>query len=461
MPWKIRLSLAAVAALSVSLTSVHSALAYHRPPITVRILNADGTEQSKFDIASANDATGMSVAVADLGTDGVPEIILGSGLGNEPRVHVVRQDGSEIGSFLAYAADMGVGINVAACDLDGNGTMEIVTAPQRGGGPHVRVFSAKGGSASGGDYAPEVIHDGFFAYSENFKGGVNLACGDLDGDGSAELVTLPGPGGGPHVRVWKKTADGMSLHEEFFAFGADDRRGLVGTVHDNKLTVVSQHASETNLKTYTVHSEPAVIDERAFTLNATGVGSVFAQGGTLKLTTTSRASVYDVTTGSVTPLTSPFGSAVAAAADVNQDGSGEIITVPAKPVFGGEAAGKSIVVDLSEQRLYAYKDGVLENTFLVSTGKYPFATPLGKHSVLAKPFYVDYSWSYGPGDPRNYNLGIVPYNLRIYPHIYIHYAYWHNNFGHPMSHGCINVNLENSKWIYEWADLNIPVTVQT
>jgi lipoprotein-anchoring transpeptidase ErfK/SrfK len=73
---------------------------------------------------------------------------------------------------------------------------------------------------------------------------------------------------------------------------------------------------------------------------------------------------------------------------------------------------------------------------------------------------VNYTWNYGPDDPRNYDLGPVKYNLRIYPHIYIHYAYWHNNFGRPMSHGCVNVNWDNMKWLYDWAEEGIPVTVR-
>ncbi len=66
-------------------------------PVTVRILSQDGSERSSFTVATANVTGGMSVAVADLGTDGTPEIILGNGLGNEPRVRVVRENGSEVG----------------------------------------------------------------------------------------------------------------------------------------------------------------------------------------------------------------------------------------------------------------------------------------------------------------------------------------------------------------------------
>ena len=117
------------------------------------------------------------------------------------------------------------------------------------------------------------------------------------------------------------------------------------------------------------------------------------------------------------------------------------------------------MVDLSEQRLYAYNDGVLENSFLISSGINNL-TPLGKHAILAKIYEVDYRWSYGVNDPRNYDLGVVPYNLRFFPHIYLHYAYWHNNFGHVMSHGCVNVSLTNMKWLYNWAEKGDEVNVR-
>ncbi len=127
--------------------------------------------------------------------------------------------------------------------------------------------------------------------------------------------------------------------------------------------------------------------------------------------------------------------------------------------FASTTSGKHITIDLSQQRLRAYENGRLTNTFLVSSGRWGYWTRKGLHSVLKKAPVVRYAWTYGPDHPENYDLGNVPYNLRIYPHTYIHYAYWHYNFGRPMSHGCVNVNLANMKWIYRWADEGTPVLV--
>lgn len=418
-------------------------------PVTVRILASDGTERSSFSILTANTAGGMSVAVADLGSDGLPEIILGNGLGNEPRVHVLREDGSEVGSFLAYAPTMGLGVNVGVCDIDGDGDKEIVTSPQRGGGPHVRIFDNYG----------NLFDAGFFAYDQSMREGVNVACGDLDGDGAAEIVTFPAAGGEPRVRVWTRNHDvgAMELMEEFLAFDEDDRRGLVGAVHEGTLSVANQRGAEVERKTYVIHSPATIVSSETLTTGGRGTVSMFEHDDALAIATSQGAEI--VTASKLTiAVTSSTGSAAAAAADFDRDGTEEIVTVESRAWFGEEnQAGRRIVVDLSEQRLYAYENGLLSNSFLVSTARPPFRTPIGEHTVLAKVPLVHYA---GGSGADAYDLGWIPYNLRFYPHIYIHYAPWHNNFGYVISHGCVNVALENIKWIYDWAEEGDAVIVQ-
>jgi len=421
--------------------------AWQQPMTTVRILSSDGTERSSFSLATANQIGGLSVAVADLGSDEKPEIILGNGLGNEPRVHVYRADGSEVGSFLAYDAAMGVGVNVVACDLDGNGINEIVTAPQRGGGPHVRVFDNFG----------TILDPGFFAYAESMREGVNLACGDLDGDSRAEIVTLPASGAGPHVRVWKRNKNAMEMSDEFFAFDQSDRRGLVGTIENGNLIVASQRGTNTDIQTYVIHSPTTRISTSNVNTNARGVTSIVSRDGENIFATSQGATLV----GAISKFeieNSANESAAAAMGDVDGDGIVEYVVTESRPFVGDDAEGKRIVIDLSEQRLYTYQNGLLDNSFLVSTARPPYSTPLGEHSILAKIPLVHYAGGTGADA---YDLGWIPYNLRFYPHVYIHYAPWHNNFGHVMSHGCVNVSLENIKWIYEWATEGIPVIVQS
>lgn len=438
----------AILSLIAASVPVETAYAKNRPQeIVVRIVNADMSVRSTFSVVTANDAGGMSVAVADLGSDGTAEIILGNGLGNEPRIHVLRADGSEVGSFLAYDASMGVGVNVAACDLDGDGTNEIVTVPMRGAPSHVRIFNNFG----------TLVDPGFFAYDAANANGVNLACGDMDGDGRAELATLPAAGSGPDIKIWKRTNAAMILAQEFFLFDATDARGVVGAIGNKILRVAAQKGKDHETFDAKLSTDKNIVASVAQNDDADGAtGMFFADGRTYR--TTSNAQVIDADSFVSSSYANVHGSIAAAAGDVDGDGNTEMVVVDSRVMYGGNATGKSIVVDTSEQRVFAYDNGLLEGSFLVSTARAPYQTPLGEHKITAKIPLVHYAGGRGS---EAYDLGWIPYNLRFYEHIYIHYAPWNTTFGYTLSHGCVNVSLENIKWIYDWADVGIPVSVRS
>jgi len=139
---------------------------------------------------------------------------VGIGAGGAPPVDVYNADGSVRFSYLAYDAGLRGGVTVATGDVDGDGTDDIVTGAGAGGGPHVKVF----------DGATGRLLVEFFAYDPAFAGGVSVATADIDGDGRAEVVTGAGPGGGPHVRVFGGTS--AKLINEFFAYDPAFRSGV-------------------------------------------------------------------------------------------------------------------------------------------------------------------------------------------------------------------------------------------
>ena len=130
-----------------------------------------------------------------------------------------------------------------------------------------------------------------------------------------------------------------------------------------------------------------------------------------------------------------------------------ILPVPASGPGASISSGKQIVVDLSDSRIYAYEDGVLKHNVLVSTGLPLTPTVLGDYNIYWK---LDKQRMIGPG----YNLPDVPWVMYFFQGYAIHGTYWHNNFGRPMSHGCVNLPTTDAAWFYQFGEVGTPVHVQ-
>lgn len=164
-------------------------------------------ELDSFFAYDVNFSGGVRVAAGDVTGDGTPDIITGAGPGGGPHVKVFDGlSGDERESFLAFSPDFLGGVYVAAGDVNNDGFADVITGAGGEAAPHVRVFSGE----TGGELAS------FFAYSATFTGGVRVASGDVNGDGFSDIVTGAGAGGGPHVKVF----DGQSGVEtaSFFAY---------------------------------------------------------------------------------------------------------------------------------------------------------------------------------------------------------------------------------------------------
>ncbi len=111
-----------------------------------------------------------------------------------------------------------------------------------------------------------------------------------------------------------------------------------------------------------------------------------------------------------------------------------------------------IDVDLSSQSVAAYQGDVLESSFIVSTGTWQHPTVTGNYHIYVKYRYADMA---GPG----YYLPDVPYVMYFYKGYGLHGTYWHNNFGTPMSHGCINFSIGDAGWLYNFASVGTLVRV--
>lgn len=116
---------------------------------------------------------------------------------------------------------------------------------------------------------------------------------------------------------------------------------------------------------------------------------------------------------------------------------------------------KWIEVSLGEQKLRAWEGNRVVMEFLISSGRWA-PTPTGDFSVWYKTRFQSMIGG-SPALGTYYNLPNVPYNMFFYNGYAIHGAYWHNNFGRPMSHGCVNSPVAQAAQLFDWTG---PVVAQ-
>lgn len=195
--------------------------------------------------------TGFSIASGNVWGDPREEVIVGTRLGTVNKVRVYSNDGTLRATFSPYPASFRGGVRVAACDLDADGTEEIITTPGPGYKPFVRIFDGTGHL---------VLQKQFAVLDGKFTGGLNVACGDLDGDGTAEIVAA-GSRGAASVAVYRY--DGRRIFS-FQPYGRSFNGGITVAVLRGTSSLQIVTAPESGTK-----------PERRFTLQGKQVGSSF------------------------------------------------------------------------------------------------------------------------------------------------------------------------------------------
>jgi lipoprotein-anchoring transpeptidase ErfK/SrfK len=118
---------------------------------------------------------------------------------------------------------------------------------------------------------------------------------------------------------------------------------------------------------------------------------------------------------------------------------------------------KRIVVSISQQAMWAYKGDQVVLSSLVSTGRSGFETPLGNYAILSK---LTSQTMEGVIGGEYYNVPDVPWVMYFTNGGHaLHGTYWHNNFGAPMSHGCVNLPMDVAAWLFQWAPVGTPVLI--
>ncbi len=117
---------------------------------------------------------------------------------------------------------------------------------------------------------------------------------------------------------------------------------------------------------------------------------------------------------------------------------------------------KWIDINLTTQHLVAYQGGHAVFATYISSG-------VAKHPTTPGVFHIYWKLRsqemIGGVGAEHYDLPNVPYVMYFYGANAIHGTYWHHNFGHPMSHGCINATTPAAAWLYYWAPIGTTVRV--
>mgnify|MGYP002638723300 CR=1 FL=1 len=411
----------------------------------------------------------MDFSTVDLGGDGVDEIVISYGYLDYPEVKIFRYDGSLINSFKPYPVGYEGRINVSTGDFDNDGKDEIITAPGEGGGPHVRIFDG---------YGELKFNKGFFVADEKNRQGVEVSIGDVNGDGQAEIIASLLEDGKNIIRFF--SYKGESLFSEIaldvedafepMKVNSSDLNGdgkdeiVLGAGMGNKPLVKVLDYKGKELASFYAYGENFLggvdvdgvkFNGSRYIITAAGFSGgphvrFFDLNGEVKLDPT--FFVYDKS----------FRGGLNVSVGHFNNGHDEVVVIPQTVSNASEltSSGKTIKVDISDQRLYTYDRGKLKNTFLISSGRYGYDTPIGTYLVYRKKALVRMSWYYGENNPNNYDLDNVPHVLYFKGPYTLHGAFWHTNWGHRMSHGCVNISLPHAEWLYDWSPVGTKVIIQ-
>ncbi len=313
---------------------------------------------------------GVSVALADVNGDGIPDLVVGAGPGGGSEVKVIDgtkldevQANGEIATsalladFHAFNVGSPSGVSVAAADLNGNGRTDIVVGAGRGGPPEVKIIDGTGldGLQAGGEIANSLVLADFYAFNPAFTGGVSVAASDVGA--RHDLVVGAGAGGGPNIEVFdgaQLTAPGSHAAAlpvaSFFAFDPHFIGGVSVAVADVNesgtpdIVVGPGAGGGPEVKVFDGATFAVLADYMAYTPTFFGGVNVAASSGSVVTAQGQGGSTVDLFHGTAsTPLDlfEPFpGSAGGYSVAVDLPGSSTSTSIPAQVTVGRASAAK-------------------------------------------------------------------------------------------------------------------------
>jgi hypothetical protein len=175
---------------------------------------------------------GVNVAIGNVDAESNPETIIAAGKGGGPRIRIYHHTNGFAGyDFYAFNSSLRSGVDVATGDIDGDGIEEIIAATGPGTSPKIAMFQANGDGT--------VTKVTEFTTFGTHSGGIRVAAGDVDGDGKDEIIAGADAGGGPRVNVFDVEGTTVTQKHSFYPYSAGFRGGVdvasadvVGTTAD-------------------------------------------------------------------------------------------------------------------------------------------------------------------------------------------------------------------------------------
>lgn len=326
---------------------------------------------------------GTTVASGDVNGDGTAEYIVGAGPGGGPQVEVYTASGKRILSFFAFDPKMNTGINVAAGDLGGEGKAEIVVASQPGYPATVEIFSSDGKKVS--EFKP---------YGEEYSGGLHIAVLPAHAGLPGKIIVASGVEHDQEVRVYD--ASGRKLEQTWQPFGKKSGAGVnvaaawSDEYHESIIVAGSGWDRAPEVLVYGLQSKKVLArwDVYKSTLRS-GVrvaadNQMIATGpGTYGGAVVQMYNHHGALVASYLAFEAEFRGGVEVALTQAQ-GISEPIAVPSAQAKTGAELGKRIIVYLKEQKLVLVENGNVISVRKVSTGKWGMPTPIGEFATRNK-----------------------------------------------------------------------------
>jgi hypothetical protein len=194
---------------------------------TVSYKGGDGNDVT-LKVTSITPSTPTPTAPAQPMVAGQPALnkftAVGADAGGGPLVTITFQNGTYV-SFFAYASTFTGGVRVALGDVNGDGSTDVITGAGPGGGPQVNVYNVNNATGA------VSLQKSFFAFNApSFSGGVYVAAGNTNGDAFADVIVGAGATGGSRVQVYAGSATGVvtsSTLNDFFAYSPAFTGGVV------------------------------------------------------------------------------------------------------------------------------------------------------------------------------------------------------------------------------------------